>query len=347
MGIIPRSRMEIVKNAPLIVCIALLLIGVAISVAPNTASAQTAEAKAEAGKHFQRGVELYSSGNYEGALEEFLEAYNIAPNWRVRYNIGQIHFQLKDYAEAIREFRRYLEEGSKELSPERKDEVSKSVAKLRMEIGSVSVDANVRGARVLIDGREAGTTPLEPYIVNLGRHRVAVEAPGFFRQERIVQVSLDGTEEWTVELRPTDGSPPPARVAADETSDDVRSTPRGSASPSGTGGKASIPWFAVGAGAVAAIAAGTAVAFGAMALGTSDALGPEIIEPDATRDDSLIAVLKASLDDQLTATTILAGVAGAAGIVTVIAVLVSGGSKTDGATTVGISPFGVSLNHRF
>jgi PEGA domain len=45
--------------------------------------------------------------------------------------------------------------------------------------GSVFVDSRPRGARVTIDGRDAGVTPLQIPEVTLGRHTVSLELAGF------------------------------------------------------------------------------------------------------------------------------------------------------------------------
>ena len=46
-------------------------------------------------------------------------------------------------------------------------------------IATLSVEANVSGARVLVDGRQVGTTPLTDVPVSPGEHRVRVEKDGY------------------------------------------------------------------------------------------------------------------------------------------------------------------------
>src|SRR4051812_31637230 len=76
-----------------------------VSVAPS-AHAQETAAQKEAGTHFQRAVQLYSEADYRAALVEFKRAYELAPHVTVLYNLGQTHYQLQNYAEALNTFER-------------------------------------------------------------------------------------------------------------------------------------------------------------------------------------------------------------------------------------------------
>jgi PEGA domain len=69
-------------------------------------------------------------------------------------------------------------------------------------LGSISVLADIAGARVLIDGRTAGTTPLARPIDNLslGTHRLEVRAPGYSAFADDVQVRFQKTTRVVVRL---------------------------------------------------------------------------------------------------------------------------------------------------
>jgi len=59
------------------------------------------EALAEAGKHFQRGVTLYSETDYRGALVEFKRTAALIPNPAVLYNIAYNPDQQSDRSHSI------------------------------------------------------------------------------------------------------------------------------------------------------------------------------------------------------------------------------------------------------
>jgi hypothetical protein len=54
--------------------------------------------------HFLRGVESYKEGAFDIAVVEFTRAYEIAPNFRVLYNIAQSQAERHDYAAALSQY---------------------------------------------------------------------------------------------------------------------------------------------------------------------------------------------------------------------------------------------------
>ena len=73
------------------------------------APAPRVDAVAQAGAHYARGVKLYEEDDFRAALIEFSRAYELAPNWAVLYNLGQAHYQLREYAIAMRTLERYVQ----------------------------------------------------------------------------------------------------------------------------------------------------------------------------------------------------------------------------------------------
>jgi tetratricopeptide (TPR) repeat protein len=89
-----------------LVALLLLALGAGMTVAtPARAESAPEEvdpaARKEASERFRRGVKLYRDADYVAALVEFKRAYELAPNFRVLYNLGQTSRQLKDYAAAL------------------------------------------------------------------------------------------------------------------------------------------------------------------------------------------------------------------------------------------------------
>ncbi|HWE28509.1 MAG TPA: hypothetical protein VHB97_10930, partial [Polyangia bacterium] len=72
----------------------LLLIAVIVG---GTTAAWGDNQSREAGRHFQRGVDLYADGDFRGALVEFKKAYTVWPRANVLYDIGQTEYQLLAY----------------------------------------------------------------------------------------------------------------------------------------------------------------------------------------------------------------------------------------------------------
>ena len=57
------------------------------------------------------------------------------PDYRVLYNIGQVHAERRDHAAATKALRQYLKEGGSELDSERRAAVEQSLAEMAKRIG--------------------------------------------------------------------------------------------------------------------------------------------------------------------------------------------------------------------
>jgi hypothetical protein len=89
-----------------------LSVAVALILAPlaiGSASAQQASATEQARQHFNRGKQLFASGEYRGAIAEFAAADKLAASPLLEFNIALCHERLGERAEAVRRFRLYLE----------------------------------------------------------------------------------------------------------------------------------------------------------------------------------------------------------------------------------------------
>ena len=161
----------------------------------STAAAQPGEAPA----HYQRALELYQEQDFAGALVEFRRAHELAPSYKMLFNIGQVCFQLNDYACAMHSFESYLKEGGSAVSTERRAEVEKDLQKLRLRVGKLEIVTNVPGVEIVIDDVSVGKTPLAaPVIVSTGKRRVVGSHEGYAPVSRVVEVA--GTDSSRIEL---------------------------------------------------------------------------------------------------------------------------------------------------
>jgi hypothetical protein len=165
------------------VCLA-VLICLTIPVSVRTAHAQAnASAVAEAGKHFQRGVTMFSEADYRAALVEFRRAYELAPNATVLYNIGQTYYQLQNYAAALVALGRYLTE-SGASAPHRR-EVEQTIDTLQTRVGKVAISTTTPGCDITVDDELVGKTPLdEPVLVSIGRRKITALRDGRVAETR-------------------------------------------------------------------------------------------------------------------------------------------------------------------
>src|SRR5262249_21153170 len=156
-------------------------------------------------------------GDYKLALVEFERSYELVPNFRVLYNIGEVEYQLNNYARAFRTLKSYLEQGGDRVPANRRTAVEKDIESLRIRTARLGVTVNVEGADVLVDGERIGRTPLaERELIDAGNHRVTVRKAGYV--EATEPVTLVGGDEKTIALTlaatpaPMEPAPPSRQV---------------------------------------------------------------------------------------------------------------------------------------
>jgi hypothetical protein len=222
---------------------------------PKSPGAAPSDAQiAEARERYDRGVKLYEvEGDVVGALIELKKAYDIAPNYRVLFNIGQVARTAREYVTSLRAFEAYLQYGGAEPDAARRAQVNAELESLRGLVANLEVAVDQPGAVVSIDDVEMGRSPLDgSLLVNAGRHRVTASLDG---RTATKSVEIGGRERLKVELSIPASTAAPIGPAADPT------TP-----PAESGGGGPSPYVWIGWGTAAAFTAG-AVITGVIALG--------------------------------------------------------------------------------
>jgi tetratricopeptide (TPR) repeat protein len=169
----------------------------------------------EASDHYEAGLALYADGEFKRAAIEFDRAYELVPNYRALYNIGQVRIQLHDYARAYKALQAYLAQGGSKIDPERRKSVSDDLEMLATRTATLALDCNEAGAEILVDGEPAGTTPLaEPLLLDTGDHRVTVRKDGFDAREQVITLASRDTQSLRIDLQKTPENRAPVVVVA-------------------------------------------------------------------------------------------------------------------------------------
>lgn len=155
----------------------------------------------EAKERYDRGIKLFDEGRFELAAIEFQRAYDLAPSYRILYNIGETQFQRGKYSEAVKTLEAYLKEGGSEVPGKRRLEVENDLDKLRTRVASLTVTSALAGAEVLIDDVKVGVVPLQSFMVDAGTHRITVQKEGF--RPKTEQVILAGKDQKTLSIDPS------------------------------------------------------------------------------------------------------------------------------------------------
>src|SRR4029079_12828740 len=110
------------------------------------ASAQqqpSVKALQEARIRYDKGKQLYSEAAYDAALAEFQRSYELAPSYKILYNIALVQRARNDFAGSLSAYEKYLADGGKELTTARKAEVQKEIDSLRTLVAKADIKTNV------------------------------------------------------------------------------------------------------------------------------------------------------------------------------------------------------------
>jgi hypothetical protein len=257
-----------VSRVALLVACSLLVPTIAQAAEPAPAKSKADEAEARA--RYEKGQMLYKDGAFETALVELKHAHELAPSYKILYNIAQVHRQLNDFAGSLQAFEQYLEEGGAGVAPKRKQEVDKEIAELKERVGTVAVTTSRAGGEILLDDVSQGTAPLpKPLVVNPGTRKITLVVAGNAPVTRAVTVASG--EEAKVELEIVEAS-----------SDTGGGRPDGPVRPPPP--ERRVPTIAyVGWGATGLFAVGAGVT-GFLALGASRDLRDKRQTPNQTKE---------------------------------------------------------------
>jgi tetratricopeptide (TPR) repeat protein len=183
-----------------------LLIAAMMIAAPGSRPALAAPSPTdEARERFGRGVQLFHEGSLEAALAEFQKAHQLAPNFRLHYNIAQVQYELHNFVEALRSFWKYLAQGGNEIPADRRQQVEGEIRKLEKRVGYVTITTNVSGAQISVDGVPMGISPFTaPVLVNPGSRRVSANKAGYL--PAVNTVTAAGGEKLALTLNLMEGS---------------------------------------------------------------------------------------------------------------------------------------------
>jgi hypothetical protein len=171
----------------------------------------------EAREHFNRGLQYFKDGGLEAALSEFLRANELAPSYRLFFNIAQVQYELRNYVDAKRAFQSYLAGADADLPPDRRALVESELTKLDRLVAQFSVRTSVPGVQITVDGIPAGQAALDNLVLvntNPGVRRVSAAKAGFVPASMVVTVTPGERRRLVFELAPVASArmslPPPA-----------------------------------------------------------------------------------------------------------------------------------------
>lgn len=175
----------------------------AVLLAGRSAGAQP---RSEAEVRFERGVALFTARNYDGALVEFQRSLALSGGVDLLYNIGRTYQAMGRYAQAAESVEEYLRR-ARDLAPERREEVARTLATLQGFIAHLAVRVTPDDAVVTLDGeRIAGARLAAPLPVNPGRHVISAQRAGFTTAAEPVVIASGERRAVTLALAAAPGA---------------------------------------------------------------------------------------------------------------------------------------------
>ncbi len=180
---------------------------------------------AQSRAYFETGAKAYEKGDYLNAIRAFDQAYTLTKRPGLIFSIAQsykrqyaIDGKPQNLRKANEYYRRFLAE---DKSGKRRNEATAAVLEIEAILvrlppeqqatattmapeppqpTQISVTTQVDEAMVSIDGGQART--LEPVEVKPGKHKVVIQAPGYFPEERELYANQSQMTAIDVPLRP-------------------------------------------------------------------------------------------------------------------------------------------------
>jgi len=144
-----------------------------------------ADERDDAKREFGAGQQADKQKDYHVAIEHYLRAYELVPHPFALFNIAADYEQLGDLKQAVHFYEKYISETQ---DPADRERVKRILNDLKARPGAVTIHTSPDGARLVIDGKEQGTTPFSGMLRG-GRHVIVVEYEGQ-RQQRDLYVEL-------------------------------------------------------------------------------------------------------------------------------------------------------------
>jgi hypothetical protein len=152
---------------------------------PPLSESLSGDAKAD----YDAGKLLYVDGDFAGALVKFTAAREKSKDARLLWNIAACEKNLRHYSSVLAYVRQYLAEGAPMLSDADKDEAARLLEVIEPLTVALELSVNEPGAKVYVDDKLVGETPLEaPLTVDLGLRKLRVQKDGYedYRDDLIV-----------------------------------------------------------------------------------------------------------------------------------------------------------------
>ncbi|MBX3275756.1 MAG: PEGA domain-containing protein [Sandaracinaceae bacterium] len=163
----------------------------------------------DAACHLERGLTARAGGDDETAATHFEAAVALEPTPRALAQLALAQQALGRWVDAEAHLVRALAAADPWITDHRRV-LEGALETIREHLGTLVVTSGVRGARLRVNGRDAGTLPLAaPISVEVGTAVVDVEAPGHVPVQRPAEITAGRLTRVEITLVPRASARPP------------------------------------------------------------------------------------------------------------------------------------------
>jgi hypothetical protein len=162
---------------------------------PSLGETLTGTAKAD----YEAGKLLFGVSDFAAALIKFTSAHDASRDPRLLWNIATCEGKLHHYAKAVGMLRTYLKEGGALLSDQDRLDATQTVQAMEPLTSTMRITASEPGADVYLDDQLVGQTPLEPFLVDIGVHKLRLHKAEF--DEATEEVTVSGGAQLMADLK--------------------------------------------------------------------------------------------------------------------------------------------------
>jgi len=177
--------------------------------APAGAAAPASQQGDRVTELFNKGLAASQAGDWEGARAAFAEALSLEPgHYQIAATLGRAEFMLGKHRDAAEHLAFFLREAPANTTPQARERAQQMLDKALTRIGSVTVDVNVPGAEVFVDGRSVGRAPLKgPLYVEPGARTFGARKEGYESAHSSAQVPEGTAPTIRLELTKSGAKP--------------------------------------------------------------------------------------------------------------------------------------------
>jgi len=165
-----------------------------------------ADDTARAKELYEMGNKLYDEQKWSEAEAAYQSAWNLRKSYDLAGNLGDVEMQLGQFRDAAEHLSYAYDEFPTGGKPEVREALGKRIAEARQHVGVLRIKTNVVGARLYVDLKLVGQTPLEKGLfVDVGQRVIEARIDGHDDVLRTIEVAQGSTQEIELQLVPKFG----------------------------------------------------------------------------------------------------------------------------------------------